>query len=185
MIPRFISGCALRRSAPVLGALLGAVGCICMVLGYRLRGAPGVRDVTGLGMVIAFGVTVGAAWWYISCWLIILIVGRFRSTPFALSSVVWSTLLIALVVALAGILVGLLAGSRTDSGGIWVLCLLVLPSLWILSIHLLTRRALGSDDLAPWCLMCGYSLRGLSSKRCPECGSWVPDPGSSAESVGR
>ena len=51
---------------------------------------------------------------------------------------------------------------------------LVSPLL-IIMVIILTRLyfsgRMGADDLGPRCRSCGYSLRGISGKRCPECGS--------------
>lgn len=69
--------------------------------------------------------------------------------------------------------------SRTwESVGVYALVLVNLLSYaavgGLISAMARSRRSQEPDDLSPHCPKCKYSLRGIHSTRCPECGAYVP-----------
>jgi hypothetical protein len=58
----------------------------------------------------------------------------------------------------------------------WLLPITLIPAVWYVARGTLRMfRVLGRARRSQ-CIRCGYTLRGLTSGRCPECGGAVPSP---------
>lgn len=97
---------------------------------------------------------------------------RRRSSNFALGTVVVGLLLPG--IWLCGFAVQPAAGGRSLAGpmllGFFALASAAAYSYWLWRLSRKSRRSQPSHYYSMRCLNCGYDLRGLPERRCPECG---------------
>jgi hypothetical protein len=147
----------------------GMVMSIAYVVTYHQRRSFWVSHYRGDAWLVSGACT----WLFIAGYWILLWRKAVRWT----SERRWLTLFSAGVAAICGAIGGLATKFVDDDFGIFVfICVTILAwlplTVWIWR-DTATERAerSGGNDSALSCPTCGYNLTGLSTARCPECGS--------------
>ena len=162
---------AATQMSPIARRLLASIGMLPFVLGWFLVVSVAMDKPLGmpapLSLPLTFAVTAVVA---LVTWCLL-----WRRMVYWSESVVWKT--IVAWFAMVAVPIGLQFPFLGKPGGLLETVLNSLPiigwgvwlawTVWYWPIH---AEMVGVAAVEPHCLKCGYSLRGLSATRCPECG---------------
>lgn len=122
----------------------------------------------------AFAVSITCTWLFVGVYWVML----WRRSVIWTSDRMRATALAIVAAAVIAVIVGALCRYVDEEFGLFVFeCTAILAWLpmtvfiWRENALERAQRLSGSSDSALSCPICGYNLTGLSSARCPECGS--------------